>query len=237
MTIGRHTHRRADDAPVTAAEVREVVFTTVRFAEGYDPEEVDALLDEVVETLESRDEPRLTADDVVNRRFRATKFRAGYHQDEVDVFLDRVVETLRRRTGEAGREPLRDDGSAPQAAQVPAWGTDPTAPPAWGPRHLETPAWGTPDSAAELVARAVEAARFRMTTRLRQGYDVTEVDGFLDQVVASLRHRGEDAPPLTWREVADRTFFPTRLTAGYEPADVDALLERAARELRRRDGD
>lgn len=235
MSPGRHSHRRGDESPVTAAEVREVVFTATKFTEGYHQGQVDDFLDEIVETLENPGEPGLRPQDVVDKRFSATKFRSGYSQDEVDAFLDRVVGTLKNRAPEPRSEPSGDERSG--TGPPPAWGSPDGAIPAWGSRPDATPAWGTPDSAAERLADQVEAACFRTTTGLRTGYDVAEVDGFLDQVVAALRHRGEDAPHLTWREVADRTFFPTRLTAGYEPADVDALLERAARELRRRDGD
>jgi DivIVA domain-containing protein len=58
----------------------------------------------------------------------------------------------------------------------------------------------------------------------------------MELVVRTLRG-GPDADDLSWRDVAERTFFPTRWRPGYEPDEVDAAMEKVARELRRRDGD
>ena len=67
----------------------------------------------------------------------------------------------------------------------------------------------------------------RITTRrfsvARGGYDQSEVDTFLDSLVAALGG-GDGAEEITAHiEVA--TFTPTRLRAGYSVEDVDALLD------------
>jgi DivIVA domain-containing protein len=64
-------------------------------------------------------------------------------------------------------------------------------------------------------------ARFR-TTGLRVGYDVEEVDDFIDQLSAALA-RGEHVAGLV-----ERTRFTTVKRKGYEMSEVDALLDRIA---------
>ena len=86
-------------------------FGSIRWREGYEFQQVDTFIDEVVETLrawESDDRAgdaqlpeeawprvRVSSQDVVNKMFRATRFKDGYEQEDVDLFLDDVVETLR----------------------------------------------------------------------------------------------------------------------------------------------
>lgn len=115
--------------------------------------------------------------------------------------------------------------------------TDHDEQPSWGSDAAATPVWGTPESAGEVLAAQLEDTRFRTTGRFTAGYDSGEVDLFLRQVLAALRGVEPDATDLSWRDVAERTFFPTRWRPGYLPEDVDAALERAARELRRRAAD
>lgn len=81
-------------------------------------------------------------------------------------------------------------------------------------------------------------------TQFREGYEEREVDEFLDDVVASLRHldgaggSGGDAPRrlLTADAVGAVRFTPTRYRRGYDMAEVDALLERVVAELATREG-
>ncbi len=85
---------------LTTQDVRAARFTQTRFREGYEPAEVDALLERVAASLDAIDSGHpdaapLSADDVLNARFRATRFRDGYDQDEVDDFLDRAILALR----------------------------------------------------------------------------------------------------------------------------------------------
>lgn len=91
--------RRTSLAHLRADDVRNVRFSSTKFREGYNQDDVDDFLDRVEAHLRgttSSAEP-LTAEDVVNQRFRGTKFQSGYDQDEVDDFLDRIVTELRRQ--------------------------------------------------------------------------------------------------------------------------------------------
>jgi DivIVA domain-containing protein len=69
----------------------------------------------------------------------------------------------------------------------------------------------------ELVVQ-VENARFTQTA-LRQGYDIREVDDFLDVVVAA-RGRGESLVGL----VSGARFTTTRFRSGYAMREVDDFL-------------
>ncbi|WP_310796085.1 DivIVA domain-containing protein [Herbiconiux gentiana] len=90
---------------MNARDVQEKTFAGTKWREGYDIEEVDAMLARVAETLTAYEEGRaapgqvLTGDEVVHQRFSQTKFRAGYDQDQVDDFLDRVAVALRELEG------------------------------------------------------------------------------------------------------------------------------------------
>jgi DivIVA domain-containing protein len=87
------------EALISAQEVRDIRFNTVRLTEGYDEDEVDAFLDRVLLALvEPVDGPqRLSADDVRNSLFTTTRLREGYEMAAVDAFLDRVEAEFERR--------------------------------------------------------------------------------------------------------------------------------------------
>ena len=73
------------------------------------------------------------------------------------------------------------------------------------------------------------SARFS-TTRLRPGYDMGQVDAFLEAVrdtFLGVRH-----PPLTADEVRAKQFAVTRLRPGYDEQEVDAFLEDVEARLR-----
>ena len=85
---------------LTGADVRAKRFATTRFREGYEPGDVDAILERAAAALDDVAAHRathltLTAEQLQNAKFRATKFREGYDQDVVDDFLDTVVKALR----------------------------------------------------------------------------------------------------------------------------------------------
>ena len=73
------------------------------------------------------------------------------------------------------------------------------------------------------------SARFS-TTRLRPGYDMEEVDGFLDAVGDTFL--GVRQPPLTAEEIRAKQFATTRLRPGYDEEEVDAFLEDVEARLR-----
>jgi DivIVA domain-containing protein len=75
------------------------------------------------------------------------------------------------------------------------------------------------------------APRFTVV-RMREGYDISQVDEFLDQVSAAL----EFEPPLMRAgDVESHRFRPVRLRSGYEMGEVDDHLDALAAELRRRE--
>ena len=67
------------------------------------------------------------------------------------------------------------------------------------------------------------------TVRMREGYDIGEVEEFLDQARAAL---ATDPPSMTPLDVENRRFHPVRLRTGYDMAEVEAYLDRLAEELR-----
>ncbi|MEU6860150.1 DivIVA domain-containing protein [Glycomyces sp. NPDC046736] len=83
---------------VTPEEINRVRFKTVRLAEGYDEEEVDAFLDEAVATLIALPGSQpLKPADVRDVQFTVTRLREGYDIDQVDAFLERIEATLEHR--------------------------------------------------------------------------------------------------------------------------------------------
>jgi len=75
------------------------------------------------------------------------------------------------------------------------------------------------------------SARFS-TTRLRPGYDMEEVDAFLDAVRDTFL--GVRQPPLTAEEIRAKQFATTRLRPGYDEEEVDAFLQDVEARLRAR---
>jgi DivIVA domain-containing protein len=75
---------------LTAIEARETVFGRPPIGRrGYNEDEVDAFLEQVIARLEGRG--RLTAADVHDVGFsKPALFKRGYNSDEVDAFLQRA---------------------------------------------------------------------------------------------------------------------------------------------------
>lgn len=74
-------------------------FAVTKWREGYDMEQVDALLERGASTLADLQRGRdgaghLTSEGVRSSRFSPTKLRQGYDQDEVDDFLDELAAEL-----------------------------------------------------------------------------------------------------------------------------------------------
>jgi DivIVA domain-containing protein len=63
------------------------------------------------------------------------------------------------------------------------------------------------------------------TSRLRPGYDIEEVDAFVESIRQAFLGIGQ--PPLTADEVRDKRFSTTRLRPGYDQEEVDAFLDAA----------
>lgn len=156
---------------------------SVRFERGpgYDVDEVDAFLEQVVQALTGR-RGRLTADQVRDVAFTASKH--GYRPREVDEFLDRVRRQL--STGKVAGTRLRS-GADLLALRLPKaqHGYDPAEVEAFLGR-----AAATLDGRAAMTASEVFHTRFTGTTGLRRGYRVAAVDALLDELEQELRSRG-----------------------------------------------
>ncbi|MFI0368470.1 DivIVA domain-containing protein [Actinomadura sp. 1N219] len=76
----------------------------------------------------------------------------------------------------------------------------------------------------------IQSARFS-GAGLRSGYDVRDVDAFLDRVIAGLRGV---APPVSARDVRESAFRVVRLGPGYDEQEVDRFLVQLAGALERR---
>ncbi|TDE94851.1 DivIVA domain-containing protein [Occultella glacieicola] len=89
----------SEDALITADQVLNARFQTTRFRPGYDQDEVDDFLDEIVAGLRQaetgqRGTGTLRPDEVAAKRFSTTSFRQGYDQAGVDALLREVRATL-----------------------------------------------------------------------------------------------------------------------------------------------
>jgi len=80
----------------------------------------------------------------------------------------------------------------------------------------------------EDLVQQVEGARFT-PVRLREGYDMGEVDQLLDQLAANLAHH-QPVRPL----VEAAVFTPVRLREGYDMGEVDDFMDRIVAESERR---
>ena len=78
------------------------------------------------------------------------------------------------------------------------------------------------ESYGDLV-EAITTARFN-PVRVREGYDMAQVDDLLDGIVAALG-RGEPVGPL----IEDTRLAHVRLREGYDIGEVDRFLERVRR--------
>jgi DivIVA domain-containing protein len=83
------------------------------------------------------------------------------------------------------------------------------------------------------LAKWVETKKFS-TTRLRPGYDMGEVDAFLNAIRDTFL--GLREPPLTPDEIRNQRFSTVRLRPGYDEQEVDAFLDQAEARLAARDG-
>lgn len=69
------------------------------------------------------------------------------------------------------------------------------------------------------AAEAIQAKRFS-ATRFREGYDVDDVDDFLDRAVQAVR-RGDDLTSV----VDDVRFRTVKFSEGYDMQEVDDFLD------------
>jgi DivIVA domain-containing protein len=120
---------------ITAEDVRSRKFSTTKFREGYDIEEVDGYLDEIGQTLTSLEggaapaTPGLVGpEDVLAKVFDTVKFREGYAIDEVDDLLDVVVQALQEHKARALATGAQPVVSAPRPTASQPTGSQPAVP-------------------------------------------------------------------------------------------------------------
>lgn len=173
-------------------------FPTAR--RGYDRAEVDAVMARVDGTLGRAPltGPPITAQEIGRTRF--GKARNGYDRAVVDAAMIDAAAAL---------------GGAPMTGYQPISPSPTGCAPGPG-----APDGGSPEAARERMPAGLRDAKFP-TSRLRAGYDIAEVDRFIDYAVAALTGA---APPLTPAAVQATTFKTTTLR-GYDAEAVDALLD------------
>jgi DivIVA domain-containing protein len=106
----------AGDGLVSADQVEAAKFEPSRFGAGYDQEDTDAFLDEVVETLRDHEArasggraPDL-ATFVASAAFDVARLKPGYDTKAVDDLLDAIVRTVRERAaGVSSPDHVRGD--------------------------------------------------------------------------------------------------------------------------------
>lgn len=149
---------------ITAAQTRQVGFTTTRSAASYDRAAVDHLLDEVGRTLDALERgrtvglggaPLLMPRDVRTAPLPASRSVEGYLAAEVDAFRAQVVATLEeyvlRFSGGAPAAAARARAAAPVPAPTRAgqtWGAQPSPAPSGDTRTPAAPAAPAPPRAA-----------------------------------------------------------------------------------------
>lgn len=84
----------------------------------------------------------------------------------------------------------------------------------------EPPGEPYPEDVAAAVLARVESVRF-IPVRWSEGYDMDEVDAFLDRIAAGCR--GEGGP--TVEQIERQRFTPVRFSEGYDMDEVDTFVD------------
>lgn len=156
----------------------------------------------------------------------------GYDRAQVDLLLKRISQALN------GGPPMSADEVCETRFDIVLRGYKPRAVDelvrecirelrAAGPIS-ERP--GRPRPQPTWLINWIQNARFS-GAGLRPGYDVRDVDAFLDRVIAGLRGV---APPVTARDVRESAFRVVRFGPGYAEQEVDRFLLQLAGALERR---
>jgi DivIVA domain-containing protein len=159
---------------------------------------------------------------VLRPEFTVRRIGERYDRAAVDAFVERVLATANRTTqpsvtvaelrGAAFRTPLLGPGYSAEEvddflADAEQWMPDRPAP-GRAPTHQQRP------------------APLFTPVRLREGYDMEQVDDFVDRVMATVNGRPVTRP-VTPREIHKVKFTPVRLTEGYDVEEVDKFLDEA----------
>lgn len=181
------------DGAAVGRRIKNVRIRPVHLREGYDMGEVDMFLDELEQAAVRGED---LAGRVRSATFAKVRWREGYDIEDVDHFLAEMA-TIH---------------------PVPATPADVGA----DPRADIRPPSATSSGSAWAIRSLIERIRFT-PVRLREGYDMAEVDALLDEVVDAAE-RGE-----TIAGVIERAHLkPARLREGYDMAEVDSFLAQLA---------
>ena len=222
--------------PLTPAAVDAAEFSTVRVKRGYDMQSVDAFMDLAESDLQIRltalDGMRAGADpaplhvaltdaQVRGTRFPKVRLHEGYDVAEVDAFVALIAERYRDLDYQLTRHRVRVV-SRPEIVTQPA--SEPAQP--------------------AVTPNVIDAVQFT-TTRVREGYDMQEVDEFLDiarrnlQLRLDARTRLMAGDTMTSLGVGLRSdhidtveFTTVRLREGYDMQEVDEFLSALIEEFR-----
>jgi DivIVA domain-containing protein len=87
----------------------------------------------------------------------------------------------------------------------------------------ESPSESARSGAGGIILSERAASGDFSTTRLRPGYDIEEVDAFLEAIRQTFL--GMREPTLTVDDIRNKKFSTTRLRPGYDEEEVDAFLD------------
>lgn len=175
---------------------------------------------------------RVTPDDVSRIHFAMPPLgHRGYHADEVDAFLELVSATLAGQgvlTADDIRHVVFDaprfGGRGYQADQVDEFLDRVRLELEFRQRGSRPVPAGGNGSATLLTPDDVHRIQFTQAAVGRRGYDIEEVDAFLDLVAATLANGTPGS--LTVTDVRAVRFTEARLgTRGYTRDEVDAFLD------------
>ena len=171
----------------------------------------------------------MNGDDAVRRitrvRFTPVRIHEGYDMDDVDGFLDRLEQEARNggdlaalvRGASFGKVRLREGYEIAEVDDFLREISDVTVDGPASPAPVVAPG-----STAWAIRGLVERVRFS-PVRLREGYDMADVDRLLDEVIEAAE-RGEPIAAV----VARAHFTPVRMREGYDMDEVDSFLAQLA---------
>jgi DivIVA domain-containing protein len=157
----------------------------------------------------------------------------GYNRAQVDAVLDRIAGVARSKSPQTG--PVTADEIRASRFDVATRGYDRRTVDEALHEHIRRLAAEGPRSARPKRPQVrqgwligwVQKAQFT-GVRMRPGYDVRDVDAFLDRVVAGLRGV---APPVSATDVRECVFRSVRFGPGYTEREVDDFLTQLASAL------
>jgi DivIVA domain-containing protein len=166
----------------------------------------------------------------------------GYDRAQVDEVLDRIAVTMGRgaprpvpESGDRPAQPITADEVRESRFDAVLRGYDRRPVDEALREHIRRLAAAGPRSSRPRrppmrpgwLIGWIEKAQFT-GVRIRTGYDVRDVDAFLERVVAGLRGV---APPVSARDVRESVFRTVRFAPGYVEREVDAFLDHLASAL------